>query len=191
MNAIVKRRATYEDVLAAPPNRVAELIDGVLSTQPRPAPRHASAAIGLGYELTGPYQRKRGGPGGWIFMAEPELHFGADVVVPDIAGWRVERMSAIPEKAYITLAPDWVCEIVSPSTERLDRGPKRRVYAEAGVAHLWLLDPIERFLEAFALAGGQWLPLGTIASGEDVRIAPFDAVGFPLDDLFPFPPSTP
>lgn len=179
------RPATYADLEAVPPHLVAEIVDGVLETHPRPSPQHATAANLLGYEVTGPFQRGRGGPGGWVFMTEPELHLGADVVVPDIAGWRRERLSE-PSKAYIETAPDWVCDILSPSTERLDRGPKRRIYAEAGVAHLWLLDPRARVLEAFALVAGQWLLLATVEPGEEVRVAPFDAIGFALDALFPF-----
>jgi Uma2 family endonuclease len=180
------RRATYADLEAVPDHLVAEIVDGVLETHPRPRPRHAMAAVGLAGELQVPFGRGRGGPGGWIFMVEPELHLGTHVVVPDLAGWRRERLPAEPETAYVETPPDWVCEILSPSTTRLDRGPKRRIYAEAGVGHLWLLDPGDGVLEAFALAGHQWLLLGTVQRGEDVGLQPFDAVTFPLDDLFPF-----
>lgn len=181
-----RSRATYADLGAVPPHMVAEIVNGVLETHPRPSPRHAGASSQLGYELIGPFDRGRGGPGGWIFLVEPELHLGADVVVPDLAGWRRERMSAEPEGAFIELAPDWVCEISSPSTAKLDRGPKRRIYARAGVGHLWLLDPQTKLLEAFARVADQWLLLATIGEGEEVRAAPFDAIGFPLDALFPF-----
>ncbi|GJD31310.1 hypothetical protein PMNALOAF_2564 [Methylobacterium adhaesivum] len=180
------RRATYADLQAVPDHLVAEIVDGVLETHPRPRPRHAMAAVGLAGELQVPFGRGRGGPGGWIFMVKPELHLGTHVVVPDLAGWRRERLPAEPETAYVETPPDWVCEILSPSTTRLDRGPKRRIYAEAGVGHLWLLDPGDGVLEAFALAGRQWLLLGTVQRGEDVGLQPFDAVTFPLDDLFSF-----
>ena len=180
------RRATYADLEAVPDQLVAEIVDGTLETHPRPRPRHAMAAAGLAAELGHPFGRGRGGPGGWIFMVEPELHLGSHVVVPDLAGWRRECLSAEPETAYIETPPDWVCEILSPATVRLDRGPKRRIYAEAGVGHLWLLDPGDGVLEAFALTGRQWLLLGTVARGEAVALPPFDAVPFPLDDLFPF-----
>ena len=186
-----RRRATYADLEAVPENFVAEIIDGNLETHPRPHPRHGAATGRLAGELTGPFDRGRGGPGGWIFIVEPELHLGADVVVPDLAGWRRERLPAEPESPFIEIAPDWVCEILSPSTARLDRGPKRRIYADAEVGCLWLLDPVERGLEAFALSGRRWLLLATIQQGEMVNIAPFDAISFPLNDLFPFdtPPS--
>lgn len=191
MGEPARRRATYADLEAVPQNLVAEIIDGVLETHPRPHPRHGAAASALGSELHAPFGRGRGGPGGWIFISEPELHLGPDVVVPDLAGWRRERLPHEPETAFIEIAPDWICEILSPSTARLDRGPKRRIYAGAGVEFLWLLDPVERELEAFSLSGRRWLLLATIQQGEEVCVAPFDAIAFPLDDLFPFdtPPS--
>lgn len=180
------RQATYADLEAVPEHLVAEIIDGVLETHPRPRPRHAMAASDLSSVLGTPFRYGRGGPGGWIFMIEPELHLGPDVVVPDLAGWRRARMPTEPEDAFITTPPDWVCEILSPSTTRLDRGPKRRIYAEAGIGHLWLLDPAAGVLEGFALADGRWVLLATIQRGETVALPPFDAVPFPLDDLFPF-----
>ncbi len=180
------RRATYADVLNAPPHVVAELIDGALETHPRPVPKHAIAAIELGTALSGPFRKGAGGPGGWIFMSEPELHLGSDVVVPDLAGWRRVRMPVITDEAFITLAPDWVCEILSPSTETLDRNAKRRIYAQAGVAFLWLLDPRTRTLEAFQLVADKWLLIGVAEGDEPVSFAPFDAISFPLSDLFPF-----
>lgn len=180
------RRATYADLEKVPPHLVAEIVDGRLETHPRPAPRHATAASALGGELTSSFQRGRGGPGGWIFAVEPELHLGRDVVVPDLAGWRRERLGKEPETAYFETPPDWVCEILSPATERLDRGPKRRVYSDASVSYLWLLDPKAKLLECFALAGGRWLLQATFEPGDEVRVEPFDAVGFPLDALFPF-----
>jgi Uma2 family endonuclease len=182
------RPATYADLEAVPPHLVAEIVDGRLEThpRPRPRPRHGGAASELAYELTGPFRRGRGGPGGWIFISEPQLHLGPDVVVPDLAGWRRERLPVEPETTYIETPPDWVCEILSPSTERLDRGPKRRIYGAAGVSHLWLLEPQAKVLECFALAAGQWLLQATFQPGDEVRVEPFDAVGFPLDGLFPF-----
>jgi len=190
MAEVATRPATYSDLEAVPENLVAEIIDGALETHPRPRPRHARAANRLSRQLTNRFGE--GGPGGWIFIIEPELHLGRHVVVPDLAGWRAERLAAEPEHAFIDIAPDWVCEVLSPATGRLDRGPKRRIYAEAGIPHLSLLEPTEGTLEAFALSGRQWLLLTTIQRGEQISIAPFAAVSFPLDDLFPFdvPPSS-
>jgi Uma2 family endonuclease len=182
----VPKPATYADVLAAPAHRVAQVLGGTLYTHPRPSPRHSAAASALGGELSTTFQRGNGGPGGWIILDEPELHLGFDIVVPDIAGWRRENLSTLPDTPYLETPPDWVCEILSPSTERLDRGIKRRIYAEAGVKHLWLIDPRSQVLEAFALTGGQWLLVGTAQGGDDVSIAPFDAISFSLAALWPF-----
>ncbi|WP_342152211.1 Uma2 family endonuclease [Methylorubrum sp. SB2] len=182
------RRATYADLEAVPEHLVAEIVDGVLETHPRPRPRHGAAESRLSGQLEQPFSLGRGGPGGWIFITEPELHLSSHVVVPDIAGWLIERMGTEPDTAYIETPPDWVCEILSPSTARLDRGPKRRIYAEAGIPYLWLLDLADGVLETFALTAGQWLLTGTVARGEIVAAPPFDAVPFPLDDLFPFDP---
>lgn len=182
------RRATYADLAAVPDHLVAEIVDGVLETHPRPRPRHLTAASDLGTLLGGPFRYGRGGPGGWIFMVEPELHLGSHVVVPDLAAWRRERMPVEIETAFIPTPPDWICEILSPSTARLDRGPKRRLYAEAGISFLWLLDLADGVLESFALTAGQWLLTATVGRGETVAAPPFDAVPFPLDDLFPFDP---
>jgi Uma2 family endonuclease len=192
MTAPAIRRATYADLEAVPPHLVAEIVRGVLVTHPRPAPRHATAAFSIADELGGPFQKGRGGPGGWLFMSEPELHLADNVIVPDLCAWRRERLPSLPATAFVNVAPDWVCEILSPSTVKIDRGAKRQVYADAGVGHLWLLDPDQRQLEVFALTAGHWLLLATIESGQDVSCAPFDAISFPLNDLFPFdaPPST-
>jgi Uma2 family endonuclease len=150
------KRATYDDVLNAPENKVAEILDGKLFLGPRPAPRHSVAELALGGVLFAPFHRGRGGPGGWWLLDEPELHPGEHVVVPDVAGWRRERMPAIPDETYFSLAPDWACEVLSPFTERIDRGRKLRIYAEAGVPHLWFVNPVERTLEVMRLREGGW-----------------------------------
>lgn len=185
--AVARRRATYEDLLAVPDHLVAEIIDGDLHTSPRPAPRHAHATTGVAADLVGPFDRGRGGPGGWRILVEPELHLGADVVVPDVAGWRRTRATTLPEQAYFTLAPDWVCETLSPSTERIDRGKKLAIYAREGVAHLWLLNPIAETLESYRLEQGRWLLLATHAGDVGARIEPFDAVEFELWHLWDRP----
>lgn len=179
-----KKLATYADLEAVSPLLVAEIIDGGLVTHPRPVPRHAVAAGMLNVELVLPFQRGRGGPGGWIFMGEPELHFGSQVVVPDMAGWRRERLTLLPDAAFITTAPDWLCEILSPSTEKYDRGAKRRIYVEAGVQHIWLLDPRMRILETFTSAAGRWMLTGTFSDADEVRAPPFESIGFPLENLW-------
>ena len=184
----VKKRATYADVYDVPDNFVAEMLDGDLYASPRPAVPHARAASVLGVVLGDAFDLGRSGPGGWLILYEPELHFGNDVLVPDLAAWRRERMPEAPDDAYITLAPDWVCEVLSPSTEALDRGKKLRVYAREGVAHAWLVDPLRQTLEVLALESGAWSLLASHERGMAVRVVPFDAVELPLGALWRAPP---
>jgi Uma2 family endonuclease len=182
-----KRRATYEDVLAAPNHMVAEIIGGVLHTQPRPAVSHARASSRLGARLSGPFDEGRDGPGGWIILDEPELHLGVqpDIVVPDLAGWRRERMPRVPmQDAFIALAPDWICEVVSPSTQAFDRGDKMDVYARERVRHAWLVDPLAKLLEAWRLEGDRWLRLGSWRGDARIRVEPFEAVELELGMLW-------
>ncbi|WP_187971517.1 Uma2 family endonuclease [Aquibium microcysteis] len=183
-----KKPATYADLEAVPEHLVAEIIDGVLRTHPRPSRRHVAAASSLGDELVGPFQKGRGGPGGWLILDEPEIHLRDDVVVPDLAGWRRDRLVDHPETNFFTVAPDWICEVLSGSTERRDRTVKRKIYARHGVSFLWLVDPRQQMLEAFALVDGAWVLRGTWNSDDEVRAPPFDAIAFSLADLWPFDP---
>ena len=177
-------RATYQDVLDAPEHVVAEIINGTLYTHPRPAPRHATAASRLGMILGGPFDRGRGGPGGWRILDEPELHLGEDILVPDLAGWRRDRMPQLPDSAYFELTPDWACEVLSASTRKLDLVRKRPIYANEEVPHLWLIDPIERILEAFELHEGQWILIASVQDDDPVSIRPFEAITFSLEELW-------
>jgi Uma2 family endonuclease len=178
------RRATYQDLMEVPETKVAELIDGELFVSPRPASPHAHAASGIGADILGPFHRNPGSPplpGGWWILLEPELHHGDDVLVPDWAGWRRERMPVMRDVPYFELPPDWICEIVSPSTGRLDRSRKMRVYARERIAHAWLVDPLARTLEVYHLADGLWT-LTAVHDGDDVvRAAPFDAIELTLE----------
>jgi Uma2 family endonuclease len=178
------KRATYEDVLNAPENKVAEILDGELFLSPRPNPRHAVAHSRLLSLLGGPFDSGIGGPGGWWILTEPELHFGEQVLVPDVAGWRRERMPAMPDEAFFSLAPDWVCEVLSPSTERIDRSRKLRIYAEAGVAHAWLVKPSDGTLEVLRLREGSWTIVGVWEDAASVRAEPFEAVELELGRLW-------
>ena len=190
--AMKPRRATYADLEAAPANHVAELIGGTLHVMPRPAARHANASSGLGGELRGPFHRGRGGPGGWIILDEPEIHFpdptepGAiDALVPDLAGWRRERMPEVPDVTAFTLAPDWVCEVLSKSTADHDREEKMPVYAREGVRHVWLVDPIAKTLEVYTLGvDGRWGEPVRHGGTDVVRAAPFEAIGLDLSALW-------
>lgn len=180
-----KRPATYDDVLAAPEHMVAEIIDGELILSPRPGPAHANAGTVIGADLNGPFQRGRGGPGGWWILFEPELHLEAigHPIVPDQAGWRVERMPELPTTAYFTIAPDWVCEVISKSTEAIDRAKKMPVYAAAGVKHVWLVNPIAKTLEIYRRAEVGWHLVKTFSddgTGALIRAEPFDAIELDL-----------
>jgi Uma2 family endonuclease len=183
MGAPARRLATYDDLLAAPPHTIAQLVRGELHVQPRPSGPHGVVTSGLGFDLGNPFQRGRGGPGGWLIMDEPELHLGADVVVPDLAAWRLERPPEL-EAAYFTVPPAWVCEVISPTSGRLDRGPKADLYAHVGVEFMWLIEPNENLIEAFKLVGEAWLRLGAWAGEVNARIAPFDAIELDLGPLW-------
>ncbi|NNB85552.1 Uma2 family endonuclease [Corallococcus exiguus] len=175
-----KKPATYADLEALPDHVVGEIVAGELYASPRPTMRHGTVTHRLGGELLGPFERGRSGPGGWFLMEEPELHLGGDVLVPDVAGWRQERMPAVPETAATSLAPDWVCEVLSPSTRKLDREAKMPVYAREGVRHVWLMDPRTRTLEVFVLRDGRYVALLTHVGDEPVRAEPFGAVELDL-----------
>lgn len=184
MSDPAKRRASYEDVLAAPPNKVAEVVEGELYLHPRPAGPHTAAATALGEELGPPFKRGRGGPGGWILLWEPELHLGSDIVVPDLGGWRRTTMDHVPNAPYFTIRPDWVCEVLSPSTERLDRAKKLDVYARAGVGHAWLVNPLLQTLEVLRLEQDRWTIVGTHQGDVEIRAEPFDAIALSLSILW-------
>lgn len=179
------RPATYADLLKVPDHLVAEIIDGELHVNPRPAPKHAVSSSVLGGDLNAAYQRGRGGPGGWWILDEPELHLGPDVLVPDLAGWRRERLPAITNSPpYFTLAPDWVCEVPSPSTYRLDRVKKLHIYARERVAHAWLVHPGQRTLEVLRLRGGRWVIVATHGGDAVVQAEPFERVTIDLLELW-------
>jgi hypothetical protein len=183
--AILGRGATYQDLREVPDHLIAEILDGDLWVSPHPAPRHQHVAMMLSIELGPPFQHGEGGPGGWNLLFEPELHLGHDVLVPDLAGWRKERTLKLMERAHITDSPDWVCEIISKSTEKIDRGLKQRIYARHGVRYLWFADPIKRTLEVFKLAADVWVPILTADNEAIANAQPFDAVPFRLSRIWP------
>jgi Uma2 family endonuclease len=184
MAAPARKAPTYDDVLASPPHVIAEIVDGELVLSPRPASRHGAAASALSDELGPPFKRGRGGPGGWILLYEPELHLGNDILVPDLAGWRRERMPLLPDAPFLTLSPDWVCEVLSPGSARTDRKLKMPLYAREGVPNAWLLDPGEKTLEIYRLVDKNWSLLATYADADRVRAEPFDAIELDLSVLW-------
>lgn len=183
MTEEARRRATYEDLLEVPDHMVAEIIDGDLIASPRPASPHALAASAIGSDLFGRFNRPPdgpGAPGGWWILFEPELHFGADVLVPDVAGWRRSRLPVLRDVAAFELAPDWACEVLSPATEAIDRGRKMEVYAREGVSYLWLVNPIHRTLESYRLIASRWTLLATFVGYQTVQAEPFTAVALDM-----------
>lgn len=168
----------YAALEALPEGIVGEIINGQLYANPRPAGPHALTTSHLGVDIGGPFDRGRGGPGGWWIIVEPELHFVRDteIVVPDLAGWRRERMPGVPDDQRFEVVPDWVCEVLSPSTASRDREVKMPLYARYGVPYAWLVDPIARRVEAFALDDGQWVEVASFGDGEPICAPPFEAV---------------
>ncbi len=178
------KRATYADVLAAPERQIAEIVGGELLLTPRPTYAHAAVTTSLVEELGPPFRRGRGGPGGWTILIEPELHLDDDVVVPDLASWRNERAPQVADVAFSTIAPDWLCEVLSPSTEKIDRAYKLPLYAAAGVGHAWVIHPRNRTLDVLRLHEGKWLTIATHLDNARVRAEPFDAIELDLSMLW-------
>ena len=177
-----RRKVTYDDLRTVPPHLIAEIVAGELHTTPRSSAPHARASSAVGQDLS-PFDRRPGGlggPGGWWILDEPELHLGEDVMVPDVAGWRHERMPSIPNVAFFEMAPDWVCEVVSPTTGRLDRIGKMPIYARERLSHLWLVDPAAHTLEVYRLEEGRWVVAQTLGGDDLVRAEPFSAVEIDL-----------
>lgn len=185
MSTPAERFATYEDLCQVPDHQLAQIIHGQLIVLPRPAPKHARAASIMGGKLIPSYDEGDSGPGGWWILDAPELHLDRHILVPDLAGWRRERMPALPETAFFELAPDWICEVLSPSTARMDRIDKLPIYAGHGVGHAWLVDPDLRSLEVFALRDGHWQLESAYKDADEVCAPPFEALRFGLAGLWP------
>jgi Uma2 family endonuclease len=185
MSGAARKLPSYQDVLEAPAHLVAEILFGELRLSPRPTRRHGHAASALGIDLGSAFGRGRGGPGGWIFLDEPELHLAADIVVPDLAAWQRERFPIDEsEETYFVTPPDWVCEVLSKSTARYDRTDKLRIYARERIRFVWLVDPIEQTLETYVLESERWTLFASYRDSELVQAPPFDAVAIELAALW-------
>ena len=185
MSDPAKKKATYEDLFNIPENMRGEIINGELIVTPRPSRKHGYVAATLIEEVGPPYHRGRGGPGGWIFIVEPEIILGEHIIIPDVAGWKAERFPKEEEQNPISAVPDWVCEIISsPKGELYDRGEKMSIYAEYGVHHAWLINPAIRSLEAYRLESGRWSRLGVFGERKKVRVEPFQEIEFDLGDFW-------
>lgn len=178
------KNTLYDDFMNLPEHHIGEIINSTLYSQPRPAPKHARAFSVLGGQLGDSFDWGGGDFSGWWILDEPELHIEGHILVPDIAGWQRERMPELPETAWFDLAPDWVCEILSPSTAQKDRTVKMPVYAELGVKHLWLIDPDLKTLEAYQLENQRWSLMASLKDEDMVSTVPFDAIEFSLGGLW-------
>ena len=179
-----KKPATYEDLEQLPVGWVGEIIADELYASPRPASPHLRVANRLSALVTMRFDMAQGGPGGWWFFDEPELHFGRDVVVPDVAGWRRERVAEPPNAPWLTLAPDWLCEILSPSTWPVDLHRKMPLYHRQGVQHAWIIDPVQRTLEVHERGTKRWKRVDLYRDDAIVRAEPFDVVTLDLGLLW-------
>lgn len=184
MTKALKKDATYADLYDVPENFVAEILGGELYASPRPAFPHAVAASALSVFIGGPFQFGINGPGGWLVLNEPELRLGDDVLVPDLGAWRRERLPSVSTGGYPAVPPDWVCEILSPSTARIDRARKLAIYARENVRHAWLIDPLQQTLEVFGLEAARWTLLATHEAAARVHAEPFGAIELDLSTLW-------
>lgn len=184
MSEPAKKKITYEDLYSIPENMIGEIINGELIVTPRPSPKHIRTTSALSMKIGPPYDFGEGGPGGWIILIEPEIAFGEDILVPDLAGWKVERFPRGLEHNWIGVVPDWVCEVLSPSTALRDRTYKMNLYAEHGVGHVWLADPVHMTLDVFRLESNRWVSLGVFGGKKKVRLEPFQQIDINLGDLW-------
>lgn len=179
-----KFESLYEQFMKLPDTVVGEILSGELHVSPRPAPKHARAASSIGGKIMGPFDHGQGGPGGWWILDEPEIHLESNILVPDLAGWRRDVLPALPDEAFFTMAPNWICEVLSPGTAAIDRVKKMPLYAQYGVAHAWLVDPIAKTLEVFRLENERWTLLKSFAGDDLARAEPFDAIEIELGVLW-------
>ena len=185
MSEPARKKATYDDLYAVPENMTGEIINGELIVTPRPSRKHIYTASALGGELVPLYQFGRGGgPGGWVILDEPEIQFGEHTLVPDFAGWKVERYPEEEPHNWISVSPDWVCEIISPSSELYDRDEKMSIYAEHGVPYVWLINPVIALLEAYKLVSGGWFRFAMFSGNKMVRVEPFQETDIDLGSLW-------
>lgn len=178
------RPATFKDLESVPEGKNGEIIDGELFISPRPRPVNGFTSSALGAEVGAPFHLGRGGPGGWWILDEPELHLGDDALIPDLAGWRRERAPGLPKEAAFTVVPDWICEVLAPSTARLDLVKKLPRYARDGVQHAWMVDPVARTLLIYRRAESFWMLVASHEGKEKVRAEPFDAIEIDLTHLW-------
>jgi len=185
MSESARKRPAYKDLYKIPENMTGEIINGELVVTPRPSRKHGYSTTALGAAVVPSYQFGRGGGlGGWVIIIEPEIGFGENIMVPDIAGWKEDRYPEEEPHNWISVVPDWICEVLSPNTLRVDKVRKMPIYARHGVPYFWLIDPAAETLDVFRLASGQWTLLGTYVEDDKVRAEPFGEIEINLSDLW-------
>ncbi|MDR3566965.1 MAG: Uma2 family endonuclease [Syntrophobacteraceae bacterium] len=185
MADLAGKKATYEDLFDIPENMTGEIINGKLIVTPRPSPKHMVSTSALGAKIVPRYQfGEGGGPGGWLIVFEVEVRLGENTIVPDLAGWRKERFPKKLETNWIEVAPDWICEVLSPRTALRDRTEKMKIYAEHRVGYVWLIDPLNMTLEVFELKSSALVPAGVFGAKAKARIEPFTEIIIDLADLW-------
>lgn len=185
MSEAAKKKAVYADLCRVPENMIGEIINGELIVTPRPSRKHTLTTSLLGSEIIPSYFHGRGGgPGGWVIIIEPEIGLDEHTLVPDLAGWKKERFPTSEKTNWISVAPDWICEVLSPSTLRTDKIRKMPLYAEHGIKHLWLVDPNAKTLDAFRLESGMWVLLSSYVEDDKVRAEPFQEIEIDLAGLW-------
>ncbi|MBF0102744.1 MAG: Uma2 family endonuclease [Desulfobacterales bacterium] len=184
MSLPAEREVCYDDLYSIPNSMIGQIIDGDLIAMPRPTYRHSNVVSALEDEIGPSYRRGRNGPGGWIILFEPEIQFGKNILVPDLAGWKKEHLPSPPETNWCEVSPDWVCEVLSPSTIRIDRIKKMNIYAAYNVPYVWLIHPIDKTFEVFKLEHGRWILLSIHGENDKVRAEPFQEVEIDLNTLW-------
>jgi Uma2 family endonuclease len=185
MGSLPKTKNVYEQWLELPDNITGEIISGNLIASPRPGPKHANVSSSLNVKVGGPYHHgDSGGPGGWLILFEPEIHINDDIVVPDFAGWKRERLSSPPDEPYFSVVPDWVCEILSPGSVKIDRVVKQQLYLNWSVNHYWIIDPILKSVEVLERSGAHWVIKGIYSENNKMRAVPFDSIEIDLSSLW-------
>ncbi|MBF0474802.1 MAG: Uma2 family endonuclease [Deltaproteobacteria bacterium] len=188
MSEPAKKKATYEDLYGVPENMTGEIIYGELTVTPRPSTKHILTTSALNAKIIPPYYfGDGGGPGGWIILIGPEIALVENILVPDLAGWKRDRFPKRQEHNWIDVVPDWVCEVLSPSTALRDRTKKMAIYAEYGVGYLWFIDPVHMTVDIFRLESSRWVPLGVFGGNEKVRLEPFQQIEIDLGHLWLVP----
>lgn len=184
MNEPARKTATYDDLYSIPDNMVGEIIDGELIASPRPSRKHIYATSSLDKEIGPPFQGDKGGPGGWIILVEPEIALGDNIIVPDLAGWKRERFPVEEDHNWISVVPDWVCEVISPGTANIDRVRKMGIYLMHRVPYYWIIDPISKTLEVFENENSKWTVVGSFEGNDKVKVLPFHEVEINLSSLW-------